>query len=337
MPASDQPMLILSMGEPMVELFAEEPGPLHKASRFVRGFGGDTSNFAVAVARLGGRAAYLCRVGGDEFGHALRELWNREGVDISRVKVVPGGFTAVYFISWREDGTHEFTYFRQGSAASTLQPSDLSPEQFRNVRLFHVSGITQAISLSACDAAFRAMELARQAGAWISYDPNFRPRLWPPARARAVMLESIRQADVVTPNREEAALLTGTEDPEQAVSSLLALGPRIVALKLGPEGCLVGTRDGQRIRVSPPAVQTVDTGGAGDTFDAAFAIGLVGGWALTEVARFATAAGALTTAGKGCVAPIPTRAAVEAAMAGTTNDARRPPAAQSSGRDGKGE
>ncbi|HEY8487000.1 MAG TPA: sugar kinase [Limnochordales bacterium] len=307
--------VVLAMGEPMVELSAEQVGPLHGSTRFVRGFGGDTSNFAVAVARLGGRSAYLCRLGDDEFGQALMKLWHEEGVDTSRVMRLVGAVTAVYFMSWQADGTHQFTYYRRGSAASTLEPADLKPDHFQDVRLFHTSGITQAISLSACDASFAAMELARRAGALVSYDPNFRPRLWPAARARAVMRESVRLADLVFPNREEAEMLTGSADPDEALRRLLELGPRVVAIKLGAEGCLVGTRDGRILRVAAPSVPVVDTGGAGDTFDAAFVVALLEGFELEETARFAAAAAALTTMGRGCVTPIPRRRAVEEVLA----------------------
>ncbi|MEW6045502.1 MAG: sugar kinase [Bacillota bacterium] len=316
MPGSEPAPLILSMGEPMVEFTAVERGPLKDAATFARGFGGDTSNFAVAVARLGGQAAYLCRIGDDEFGQALMDLWAREGVDTSRVRVVPGGYTGVYFMSWRPDGVHDFAYVRRGSAASTLSPEDLSPEQFRGVRLFHTSGITQAISTSACDAVFRALELAREAGAWLSYDPNLRLRLWPLKRARGLIIEAIRHADIVLPNIEEARAISGMNDPEANLDYLLGRGPRIVALKLGEHGCLVGTADGARVHAPAVRVPVVDTGGAGDTFDAAFAIGLVSGHSLEWTTRFAAAAAALTTTGKGCVTPIPRREAVLQLMAG---------------------
>lgn len=306
---------ILALGEPMVEFAAAGRGPLAEAESFLRGWGGDTSNFAVAAARVGGSSAYLGNLGDDDFGKSFLTLWEREGVDTARVRVVPGGYTAVYFISYREDGAHDFSYIRRGSAASLLAPDDLSPEQFAGVAAFHTSGITQAISNSACDAAFRAMDLARAAGALVSYDPNLRLKLWPLARAKAVVLESFRRAEIALPNHDEARLLTGLTAPEDLLQFVLDQGPRVAVVKLGAEGCLAGNREGERVRLPAFRVNAIDTGGAGDTFDAAFVVRYLEGASLAEAARFATAASALTTTGVGCVRPIPTRAAVEALLA----------------------
>lgn len=289
----------------MIEFAAEKRGSLKNAERFIRGFGGDTSNFAIAVARLGGQAAYLCRLAADDFGQALMDLWAREGVDTSRVIPTQNGYTAVYFTSWKEDGSHDFGYIRQGSAASMLSPADISERQFEGVAAFHTSGITQAISPSACDASFRAIDIARQQGVLVSYDPNLRLKLWPLGRARAVVMESVRRCDVFFPNIHEVRLLIGQEDVSAVIDHLLTAGPKIVALKLGEQGCLVGTADGTRIRVPAVRARAIDTSGAGDTFDAAFMVGLMSGWDVEKTARFAVTAAALTASGIGCVTPIP--------------------------------
>lgn len=119
---------VLSIGEPMVELCATTPGRLRQIPLFKRGWGGDTSNFAVAVARLGREVGYLCRLGDDEFGSSFLELWHREGVDASRVVIEENSFTAVYFISLINGGEHDFTYYRSSSAASHYTPSDLEED-----------------------------------------------------------------------------------------------------------------------------------------------------------------------------------------------------------------
>ena len=301
---------IVSFGEPMVELAAAQPGPLRDATEFRVGWGGDTSNFAVAAARLGRRCGYVTRLGDDEFGASLRALWDREGIDASTVPSVDDGHTAAYFLSRQAVGAHAFTYFRHGSAASRFTEADLPMEYIRGAQVFHTSGITQAISTTACDAALRAIREARDAGVMTTYDPNVREKLWPIERARAIVLHTIGLVDIALPNIEEARRLTGLTEPEDIAAALLELGPRTVVLKLGGDGALVADEAGVR-HVPAYPVDSVDAAGAGDTFDAGFIVGLLDGLDAGQAADFANAAAALTTTGLGCVAPIPHRDAVE--------------------------
>jgi 2-dehydro-3-deoxygluconokinase len=311
---------IVSIGEPLMEFSAVDAVPLSQAGRFISGWGGDTSNFVVAACRLGGRAGYITRLGDDPFGEALTRLWAREGVDIAHVGRDPEAFTGVYFIS-REGGTHRFTYFRKGSAASRMRPEQLPADYLRQAKLLHVSGITQAISRSAAETASAAVAIAREAGVIVSYDPNYRTQLWTTEAARDAFYRTAPQADLLLPSLDDAQSLLGIDEPDAVVRHCLALGAKIVVLKLGREGALMGLsqRHGEpehHLRRFPPcAVAAVDSSGAGDTFDAAFAVGLIAGWPPVRCARFASAAGALVTTGLGAVHPIPSRAAAEALMA----------------------
>lgn len=304
---------IVSMGEPLLEFNAEEEGSLAEVRRFIVGWGGDTSNFAVAAARLGAKVGYITRVGKDDFGECFMNLWEREGVDTSCVEKDPEAPTGIYFIS-RRGKEHFFTYYRAGSAASRMRPETVPSEYIAGARLFHTSGISQAISTSACDAVFEAISIARKAGTLVSYDPNLRLRLWPLERARAVIHRAAAMADILLPSLEDARALTERESPEEIARFYLHLGPKVVALKMGPEGSLVAS--GDMIRRFPPyAVEVKDTSGAGDVFDAAFVIGYLSGWDLERCAKFANAAGAITTTGLGVVSSIPTREQVEALIA----------------------
>ncbi|MEW6264765.1 MAG: sugar kinase [Thermodesulfobacteriota bacterium] len=307
------PPEIVALGEPMLEFNAAEEGTLAEARGFLVGWGGDTSNFVVAAARLGGRAGYFTRLGDDEFAESFLKLWRDEGVDASRVVKDPKAFTGIYFIS-RKGGDHYFTYFRRGSAASLMTPDDLPADYIRGARLLHVSGISQAISLSACDTVFTAVALAREAGVLVCYDPNLRLKLWPLSRARAIIHQTAAQADLVLPSLEDARQLTGLEAPEDLGRFYLDLGPRIVVVKLGAEGALLATPAGIE-RFPGFKVQAIDTSGAGDAFDAAFAVGHLAGWPLERCVRFANAAGALTSTGLGVVGAIPRRPQVEALLA----------------------
>jgi 2-dehydro-3-deoxygluconokinase len=297
---------LVALGEAMIEFNqarADDP------RTYLQGFGGDTSNAAIAAARLGLRAGYASRVGADAFGRRLLELWAREGVDTRAVAQDPSAPTGVYFVTHGPQG-HEFSYLRAGSAASLLSPANLPADALRATRVLHLSGISQAISHSACDACFAAIDVARAAGARISYDTNLRLKLWPLARARAIIRATASMVDWILPSLDDAALLFGHSEPEAIVDGGHAWGAPLVVLKLGPDGCLVS--DGaRRERIAGFRVATVDATGAGDCFDGAFIARLVAGDDPFVAARYANAAAALATTGYGAVAPLPTAAAVE--------------------------
>jgi 2-dehydro-3-deoxygluconokinase len=304
---------IIAIGEPMLEFNAEEEGVLSEVRHFAVGWGGDTSNFSIAASRAGGRVGYLTRLGDDEFGESFLKLWQREGIDITRIVKDPDAFTAAYFIS-RKGKQHYFTYFRRDSAASRMTPSFLPRDYIAGAKLLHVSGISQAISVSAGETVSAAIAIAKSAGGLVSYDPNFRPALWTLDRARAVIHETCRQADLTFPSLDDARQLTGITAPEEIARHYLGLGSKVVVVKLGAEGALLATADGLR-RFPPYKVDSIDMSGAGDTFDGAFVAGYLAGRPMDECMRFANAAAAITTTGLGCATPVPRLKEIEAFLA----------------------
>ncbi len=303
---------IISLGEPLLEFNATSEGSLHNVRRYEVGFGGDTSNFAIAVSRLGGNSGYICRVGDDDFGKIFLDLWKDEGVDTGNVITEKGGKTGIYFIA-RQDGNHSFTYYRRNSAASNLSVHDLPENYIRKSKVFYTTGISQAISNSSCDAVFEAIEVARESNVFVAYDPNIRFQLWGKHRARSVILETIRMVDYVFPNLSEGIELTGLANPEQITKELLKLGPKAVVLKMGRDGSLLASHDGLYF-ADPLDINFVDGTGAGDTFAAAFLSHLIDGGKLTDCLKFANAAAAITTTGWGAVNPIPKKSDVEKAI-----------------------
>jgi len=199
---------------------------------------------------------------------------------------------------------HEFSYLRSGSAASRMERDTLPLTAFQAAAIVHVSGITQAISISARAAAFTAMETARLAGARVSYDPNLRLKLWSLADAQATVLASLALCDWALPSFEDARSLFGGDDAHTLIDRCHRAGAPSVALKLGHDGCLVS--DGQRVeRIAGHNVQAIDATGAGDCFDGAFAVRRNAGDDVFAAARYANAAAALATTGYGAVAPLP--------------------------------
>jgi 2-dehydro-3-deoxygluconokinase len=304
---------IIAMGEPMVEFNQTGEGG---GRQYLQGYGGDTSNAAIAAARQGASVGYLSALGDDVYGRMLRELWSREGVDHDGVRTDPRGYTAVYFVNHDEQG-HHFSFFRRGSAASLMRPQDLPAQRIAQAKVLHLSGISAAISDSACDTCFAAVDMAKAAGVRVSFDTNLRLKLWPLARARAVMSDFIRQSDICLPSYDDVKAITGLADADALADWCLALGAKTVALKLGAEGALIA--DGsRRWRVPPHRCKPVDATGAGDTFAGALLARLVAGDDLEAAARYATVAAALSTEGYGAVEPIPHASRVQAALAGAT-------------------
>ncbi len=305
---------IVSLGEGLVE-FAAVGGSLEEAEVYRRGFGGDTSNFAVAAARLGARVAYVTRVGDDEFGRSLLRMWRREGVETRYVRVVPDEPTGIYFLAQDPQGRSHFTYYRAGSAASRLRPGEIPGEAVDGARLLHTSGISQAISPSAREAVRWALERARRKGVVVSYDLNVRPKLMPPGEFRAVVLDTLPLVDLAFLSTEDAGYVFPDQDEAAVLQAVVDAGARVAVLKRAERGCAVATVEGERVSVPGWRVRVVDATGAGDAFDAAFALRWLEGTPLEEAARFANAVGALTTTGLGATTPLPTRAQVEAFLA----------------------
>ena len=301
---------ILSIGEPMIEFNQTAPGE----PRYLQGFGGDTSNMIIAAARLGARTAYVTRIGDDAFGRMFVRLWQSEGVDTQGVRVDALAHTAVYFVTHGDRG-HEFSYLRAGSAASRLAPADLPLDLVRAARFVHASGISMAISSTAADAVLAAFEAARAAGAQVAFDSNLRLKLWPLARARALVGAAASACDFFFHSLDDAVLLSGEEAPEANLDWAHRAGAPVVFLKLGAQGVLVS--DGTRVeRIVGHAVQAVDATGAGDCFCGAALARLAAGDPVFDAARYANAAAALATTGFGAVAPLPRAPDVERLLHG---------------------
>ena len=290
---------ILSMGEPMVEFNQTRPGE----PNYLQGYGGDSSNVAIAAARSGARTAYMTRVGDDEFGRLFLALWKHEGVDTRGVTLDAQAYTAVYFVTHDRTG-HAFSYLRTGSAASRMRPDNMPIELIREARFVHASGISLAISAGAADAVLAAFDTARAAGAKVSFDANLRLKLWPLARARALICAAVTRADYFFPSIDDARALSGLDDAGAILDWAHGLGAVTVFLKLGAEGAMVS--DGaRREHIAGLRVRAVDTTGAGDCFCGAALARLAAGDSIWDAARYANAAAALATTGFGAVAPLP--------------------------------
>ncbi len=302
---------LLCMGEPMLE-FNQLPAGPDGTRHYLQGFGGDTSNAAIAAARQGARVGYVTALGQDMPGDSFINLWQREGVDTATVLRTEHYQTGVYFVTHDRDG-HHFLHYRANSAAAMFTAADVPEAAIASARILYVSGISQGISAFACDACFAAIGIARRNGVKLAYDTNYRPRLWPPARAAAVMHAAMAGAEYAMPGLEDVTILTGLTDPDAMLDFYLRLGCRVVVLKMGQSGAFLATPD-MRERIPAHPVRAVDATGAGDTFCGAFLARMLAGDAPAAAARYAGVAAALKCTGYGAVGPIPRPAEVYAAL-----------------------
>jgi len=297
---------IVALGEAMVEFNQTQADP----PLYLQGFGGDTSNAAIAAARAGARVAYLSRLGTDRWGECLMDMWQRENVDVTAVLRDTQAPTGMYFVSHDGQG-HHFSYARAGSAASRMLPQDMAHWQdaIASSQWLHLSGISLAISSSACDTAFAAMQHARSVGTRVALDSNLRLSLWPLDRAQACIRHAASLCDVFLPSLEDMTALTGLTQAQDIIGWSHAQGAAQVVLKLGADGALAS--DGQAQRMVPGhSVSAVDATGAGDCFAGNLLARLSAGDSLWDATAYANAAAALSVQGYGAVAPLPRNEAV---------------------------
>jgi len=206
----------ITLGEAMLMLVAEEPGPLERVQRFTKRTAGAETNVAIGLARLGLKVGWQSRLGTDSMARYLLDAIGGEGVDCSRVARDPDQRTGFMFKGRVEDGSDPpIEYHRRGSAASQLGPDEIDEAWIASARHLHVSGVFPALSPSTLAATRRAMALARRHGRTISFDPNLRPSLWPSRDAMRETLNALAEGcDWVLPGVAEGEVLAGSADAE---------------------------------------------------------------------------------------------------------------------------
>ena len=302
----------ISIGEAMAELSPTISDPADTSGSYQLGWGGDTSNVVIGMSRLGKKVGYITKVGDDELGHGLLKLWKDENVDSTKVKISKDGWTGLYLVSLRDWGHREFTYFRKGSAASLLRPSELDKRYLESTRMLHVSGIGQAISKSSRDSISKAITIVRDNGGLISYDPNVRTKLLPLEEIKKIVLETLPLVDIMLPSIDDAVLLYGRKTASELTRRLLSKGPKVVAMKMGMNGCIVGAASGKNYRIRGHPVHAVDTTGAGDAFDAGFLASYLDGDDVVNSAAIGNFVAALKVQQLGAINGLPTLPEVKA-------------------------
>jgi 5-dehydro-2-deoxygluconokinase len=302
---------VLTVGRVSVDLYPEQIGvPLAEVRTFRKMLGGSPTNVAVAVARLGRRAAVVTKVGDDPFGDYVRRALAGFGVDASRVGTHASLRTPLAFCEIFPPDRFPLLFYRAPKAPDLeLEAGDLGEEAANAALLWTTgTGLSEEPSRSTTLAV-----LARRGRRPVTvHDLDYRDVFWPSAEEAARWnREALAHATVVVGNAAEAAVTLGEELPaDRAAAALRRLGPDLAVVKLGEEGVLGATSE-ETIVVSPVRVEVVNGLGAGDGFGGALCHGLLAGWPLERTLRFANAAGALVASRLGCADDMPTLAEVE--------------------------
>jgi 5-dehydro-2-deoxygluconokinase len=307
------PYDLITMGRVGVDLYPEQIGvPLAEVATFAKSLGGSATNVAVAAARLGARAAVITKVGDDAFGPYVRSALRGFGVDDAFVGTHPSLRTPVVFCEIFPPDDFPLLFYREPTAPDmTIAADELDIDAIRDARVFWTTGTGLSAEPSR-SATLAALE-SRPHGVTV-HDLDHRPMFWDDeSEAGRWARAALAHATVAVGNRDEAAVATGTRDPEEAAEALLELGVELAIVKRGPEGVLARTR-GERVEVPPVAVEVVCGLGAGDAFGGALVHGLLHGWPLERTIRLANAAGAFVAGQLACADAMPTLSDLEGAL-----------------------
>ena len=258
---------IVTLGEILIDFTPDGHSP-EGFPRFIQNPGGAVVNAAAAFARYGAKAGFIGKVGDDLFGRALRSFLEGLGVNCGGLLEDPEYNTTLAFVSLAPSGERDFAFYRRHEADLRLKPEELATDMLSDTKLFHFGSLSLCAE-PARAATIRAIGIAKDAGALISYDPNYRESLWAGEDFVFHAADAMRRADLVKVSEEEGQMLTGLTDPIQIARAILAEGPKFAAVTMGEKGSCYAACDYAGY-AEPYRVTPIDTTGAGDVFFATF-------------------------------------------------------------------
>lgn len=317
---------VVCMGELLVEFISTADNmPLAHAPGFIKAPGGAPANVAVALQRLGLTARFIGKVGNDPFGTYLRTSLDEAGVDTSCLFIDDAARTTAVFVAVWDDGRKDLCFYRNPGADMRIHMSDIDARAFDGARCFHYGSIS-FIDEPAASAQRKALSIAHAMGLMISYDPNYRPTLWPDVdTAQCVIRDAFRYCHLAKISAEEWMTATGHANLETGIKAVLDMGVELLIISRGDQGA-IATNGDYRIELPAFKVDVVETTGAGDGFMAAMiarllperercgSLALVDPHIVREALRFANAVGALTCTRHGAIPALPSRADIDRFM-----------------------
>nr|WP_303268506.1 carbohydrate kinase [uncultured Clostridium sp.] len=308
---------VIAIGEALIDFIPHEKGrALNDVENFLRVPGGAPLNVAAAVAKLGGKSQMVTKLGQDGFGDAILNEVKPLGVDVSRISRTNEANTALAFVSLREDGERDFSFYRNPSADMLLSAEEICVEDFNEKDILHFCSVS-LIDAPIKEAHRRAIEIAKEKGCLISFDPNVRLPLWKnPEDCRKAILEFLPLSNIVKISDEELEFITGIKDEKEALDFLLTGDVKVIIYTKGTNGAEFITKE--RVIFSPSfKVSAQDTTGAGDSFIGSLLYQVAEGEysleqlvdlseeKVQEILTFSNATAALTVCKKGAIGALP--------------------------------
>lgn len=327
-----EPYDLITMGRIGVDIYPLQTGvPLAQVETFGKFLGGSATNVAVAAARLGRRSAVISRTGSDPFGDYVHQALRDFGVDDRWVTPVDAYPTPVTFCEIFPPDDFPLYFYRRPKAPDlVIHPEELDQGAIAAARIFWVTG-TGLCEEPSRSATLAALAARARTGTTV-FDLDWRPMFWggeggasgdggasgaaAMATARPYYEAALRHATVAVGNVDEAEVATGLRDPKACAQALLDMGVELAVIKQGPKGVLAVHRDGRTAEVPPTPVEVVNGLGAGDSFGGSLCHGLLAGWDLEPMMRYANAAGAIVASRLACSSAMPTADEVDAFLAG---------------------
>ena len=300
---------IVALGELLID-FTEAGSSRDGKKLFEQNPGGAPANLLTVAAHMGYQTEFIGKVGTDMHGNFLKRVLEEEGIGTKYLIQDEKYFTTLAFVEIAENGERQFSFSRKPGADTQLCAEELDRKLLGNCKIFHFGSLSLTDE-PARTATTEAVEIAKKAGAIVSYDPNYRESLWTDKKKAVETMKSvIPYAEMMKVSDEELVLLTGVEDYSQAAAQLLDMGPKLIAVTLGSEGVLLATRQRQE-KVTGFKVQAVDTTGAGDIFHGAFVYGTCQKMSLENIIKLSNVTAALSTTKYGSSISIPTKKEVK--------------------------
>lgn len=319
---------IISIGEALIDFIPHEKGvALKDVNNFLRVAGGAPLNVAAAVAKLGGKSQMLTKLGMDGFGDHILEEVKPLGVDISKVLRTKEANTALAFVSLKEDGERDFSFYRNPSADMLLNESEIDEDVFKDEGILHFCSVS-LIDAPIKEAHRKAIEFAKKHNCLISFDPNVRLPLWESKEAcREAILEFLPLSNIVKISDEELEFITGISDETEALNFLMQGDVEVIIYTKGTNGAEFITKD-RKVFSSSFKVEAQDTTGAGDSFIGSFlyqiaeenntleSLVTLEEEKIKEILTFSNATAALTVCKRGAIGALPNKDEVLALIKG---------------------
>jgi 5-dehydro-2-deoxygluconokinase len=307
---------LITMGRTGVDIYPLQTGvPLPQVETFRKYLGGSATNVAVAAARLGRSTAVISRTGQDPFGTYIHQALKEFGVDDRWVTPVAEYPTPVTFCEIFPPDDFPLYFYRRPKAPDLeIDPGELDLDSICAAGIFWITG-TGLSEEPSRSATLTAIEARAKAGPTV-FDLDWRPMFWAdPEEARPYYVEALRHTTVAVGNLDECEVTTGVREPRACADALLSAGVELAVVKQGPRGALAVHQDGTAAEVPPNLVEVVNGLGAGDAFGGSLCHGLLAGWGLERIMRYANAAGAIVASRLACSSAMPTESEVEELLA----------------------